>query len=128
MCLASYYKTSQKQNVPSPPSLMQTDTHSLSRRMLDLAIIGSGPNALSLVSKILCSDRDQSTNFAFGFESKPHLSTKNVYRKLIGGKPRKDLLGKIKVRKTCIGIGNINMTIISPFFPPSYHAKRSKAP
>lgn len=70
------------------------------KEMLDLAIIGSGPNALSLVSKILCPDPDQSTKFAFGFESKAHLSTKNVYRKLIGGKPRKDLLEKIKVTKT----------------------------
>lgn len=37
--------------------------------MLDLAVIGSGPCALALVSRLACPDPDTSLDFLYGFDS-----------------------------------------------------------
>ena len=37
--------------------------------MLDLVVIGSGPCALALVSRLACTNPDTSADFLFGFDS-----------------------------------------------------------
>lgn len=45
------------------------DHYILLYSMLDIAVVGAGPCALALVSRLACQDPDCSSNFIFGFDS-----------------------------------------------------------